>query len=268
MATPTSAIDDLLGLLSPSEQTIIRETILKNDKAKQALEEGLSLRKEYLGPDDPAADEVARAATVKAAADKAIADRAEADRVAAAARATNASPELSAITKQLADLNTSLTTRLADFEKKYVSVEKLPEYRGEILGITIKNADLLGQVRQQHATEFPTEPFDLEKLNTFVNDQLKTGTRFPDIKHAYDAMVGEKRTEAKIAKGIADGIKNKKSGDGADAAAGGSSPAALSAGQELIRKAKGAEATPDHVLSFADKLRKIREAREGTEVAS
>ncbi len=267
MATPTSAIDDLLGLLSPSEQVIMREIILKNDRVKTQLDEGLTMRKEYLGDETPG-DEAARAAAVKAAADKAAADRAEADRVAAASRAAagnNTSPDLSAITKQLSDLNNTLTTKLADLEKKVVTIDKLPEYRGEILGITIKQADLLGQVRAQHAAEFPTEPFELDKLNTFVNENQTKGIRYPDIKAAYDAMMGEKRTEAKIAKGIAEGIKQKKSAESAGAAAGGDSTVALSPGQELLRKARGAESTGDHVLAFANKLKNIKESREARE---
>jgi hypothetical protein len=72
MATPTSAIDDLRGLLSPDEQVLLN-MLLKNEKAKGALDEGLTMRKEYLG-EPVEGDDAARAAAVKAAADKAEAD--------------------------------------------------------------------------------------------------------------------------------------------------------------------------------------------------
>jgi len=271
MATPTSAIDDLLALLSPAEQAVMRDMILKNPTAKLALEEGMLMRKEYLGDGTSGDDAAVRAQAAADAAAKESADRIEAARVAAAAAHTaaansNGSGDLSAITRQLTELNTNLTKQIDDLRKNVITTDKLPEYRGELLATTIRNADQAMQIRLSHEKEFPNEPFDIEKVNTFINEQAtKHNRRFPDIKAAYDAMVGDKRVEARIAKGIADGLTAKRSADAASGASGGSSTPALSAGQELIRKARGEAGAQDHVVSMADKLRKIREARESRE---
>jgi hypothetical protein len=248
MATPTSAIDDLRALLSPEEQVILG-MLLKNDKAKLALDEGLTMRKEYLGDGSGGGDDAAASAAAEAA-------RVEAARVEAA--------DLSAITRQLADLNTSLTKQLDDFKKTVVTVDKLPEYRGELLTQTIKLSHEVARLEMQHKAEFGEE-LNLDELNTYVEEQKKVGRSFASITKAYEDKMSEKRVAKKIADGIADGLKNKRSADASTGASGGGGGTALSAGQELIRKAKGEAGAQDHIVSMADKLRQIREARESRE---
>jgi hypothetical protein len=265
MATPTSAIDDLLGLLSPDEAAVVRAVVLKNDKAKQALEEGLTMRKEYLG-EPTEGDDAARAAAAAAA--KAATDKAEADRLAAVAAAAangHSSVDLTSIAKQLGDLNNSLTSKLTDLEKKVVTKDELNKKLGDNLGLSIRNAHQAMSIELQHSREFPDEKFDLDKVNEYYNTEVKKGRSFADLQAVYNEMYAEKRVEKKIADGIAEGVRNKKSADGATAAGGGSGTAGISAAQELIRKQRGDAGTSEHVVSFAEKLRKIREAREARE---
>ena len=261
MATPTNALDDLLGLLSPTEQAILRETVLKNDKAKLALEEGLTMRKEYLSDDTTTTTQTTQATTQQPT--QATQQTQQTTQASATTQSTGA--DLSAITAQLTALNQSISAKFGDLEKKVVTKDELPKLSGELLTATLLNADLMTQIRLQHEREFPNEPFDLKKVNDYINEQGKVNRRFSNVKDAYDDMVREKRVEAKIAKGIEDGVKQKTSGQSASAASGGSGPAALSPAQELIRKQRGEGGAQDHIVSMADRLRRIREARESRE---
>jgi hypothetical protein len=256
MATPTSPIDDLLGLFSTDEQAVIRAVVLKNDKARQQLEEGLTMRKEYLSDEPlPVTPPIAQAQPPVTATTTVVAPPST----------TSSTVDLSAINQQLAALSESLNTRFSEFAKNVVTVDKLPQYRGELLETTLRNADQMTQIRNQHEREFPNEPFDLGKVNDYINTQSQAGRKFSDIKSAYDDMVRDKRVEARIAAGIADGVKQKKSADGAGVAGGGSGVTALAPNQELIRKMRGDGGTDNHITTFADKLRRIKEARESRE---
>lgn len=249
MATPTTALDDLLGLMTPDEQAIIRATILKNPQAKTALEEGMTMRKEYLSDEPPVVTVppvvVPPVATVTP------------PPVAAAG-------DMSAVLKQLSDLNVNLAARDAridKLEKNAVTLEKLPEYRTELLGLAIKSSHEVARLESTHEKEFG-ESLDLDGLSAWIDEQKKAGVGFSSITKAYEAKMMDKRIEKKIADGIAEGVKQKKS---SESVPGQSSVTAISAGQELMRKQRGESAGTDHVTGLAAKLAKIREAREARE---
>lgn len=256
MSTTPTALDDLLSLLSPEEQAVIKITLLKNDKAKAMLDESLEVRKAWLEQQPPVVTPPEPPTPVTPPTPPPVTPPAPAPPPTA---------DLSAITRQLTELNTSLTGKLGAIEKDMVKKSDVNSYRGEILATAIKNADLTMQLRAQHAAEFPSEPFDLAKLQAHLDAKAKEGRVFKDITEVYNDLYGEKRIQARIDKGIADGIKQKNSGAAATVASGGSGSTALSAAQQALKTYKGDGGTNDHVLSMADKLRKIREARESVE---
>lgn len=249
--------EDLLKLLSPAARATLLAELEANEGARKVMEEGLTFRAAYLGGEEPPAgsgeDEAAKAAA------KAEADRKEAERVEAAKRAAAASSgngisgDLKAISDQLSGLKTSLDERF----KNVVSKDDLPKLGEELLGRAIKNAHMVAKIERQHEKEFGEE-LNLDELNKYLEEQVKSGRTFRNMQEVYDAKMGEKRTEKKIADGIKEGLKQKKS---ADAVPGQSSPAAGSSAQEAIRKARG-EAS-GNVNDYVSKLQKIRENREG-----
>ena len=240
------------------------EKLFTTDAEKQALAEYLAAEIKNPG----VGDDEAQKAAAKAAADKAAADAAAkvaADAEAARKAAVSSTPvDLSAITKQLSDLSASLDDRFKKLDERYVAADKLPAYRGEMLETTIRNAHQAMQIQLAHEKEFPNEPFDLNKVNEFLNEEGKKGHKYQDLKSAYDAMVGEKRVEARIAKGIAEGMKQKKS---AESVPGQSGPSGLSPAQEAIKKARG-EGGENNLTDISAKLRAIREAREQREAGT
>jgi len=259
--------EDLLKLLSPSARAALRAELESNENARKMVEEGLTFRDAYLnGTDDPTIsggngdDEAAR----KAEADRKAAEKAEADRKAAAAAAAangnggngngnGGNAELRALMDQLTGLKTSLDEKL----KNVVTKGDLPKLGEELLGRAIKNAHLVARIERQHEKEFGEE-LNLDELNAYLQEQVKTGRSFKDMQEVYDSKMGEKRTQKKIADGIAEGLKQKRS---ADAVPGQSSPAGGSSAQEAIRKARGESG--GNVNDYVEKLKKIRENREG-----
>ena len=201
----------------------------------------------------------AKAEEDRKAAEKVEADRkAEVARVAAAAASSGgsgsgASSDLKALMDQLTGLKTTLDEKL----KNVVTKNDLPKLGEELLGRAIKNAHMVSKIERMHEKEFGEE-LDLAELNKYLDEQVKSGRSFKDMQEVYDAKMGEKRTAKKIADGIAEGLKQKRS---ADAVPGQSSPAGGSSAQEAIRKARGESGS--NVNDYVEKLKKIRENREG-----
>jgi hypothetical protein len=252
-------LDDLFGLLSPEVKAALSAEFAKNAKAKEMVEQGLTFRAAYLEGDETDAKTPEQLAAEKAEADRIERERVERERIerarvaAAGASGNGASAELKALTDQLTALNNTITEKF----KNVITRDQLPTLEGQVLEKAIVNASMVMEMKAHHKATFG-EDLDLAKLNTYLEEQKKSGRSFGNIRAVYDDMMREKVIEKKIAEGIAEGIKQKKS---ADAVVGQASPAAVNPLTEAMRKLRGEQT---NVNDYAEKLRKIREAREGT----
>jgi hypothetical protein len=122
--------------------------------------------------------------------------------------------------------------------KNVVTVDKLPELGRQLRSQAIRDAHLTMKIEQLNKTTFG-EDLDLTKLGTFIEDQKKAGTVYPDVEKAYLAMVGDKLTDITIAKKVDEGVKQ---GLSAATVPGQTTSAALSASQQVIAKQKAAAA--------------------------
>jgi hypothetical protein len=242
MAT-SDILADLESLLTTPEEKLALSILRKNTAANDLVGEGLAYRSAYFS--EPPAVTPPAIATPPAA---------------VVTPPAAASGDTAAILKQLTDLNTSLETRFKQLDEKYVPVSKLPEMSGQLLERAIRNSHQAMRIELKHTQEFPSEPFELEKVNAFLNDAKAAGRTYPDLMSAYDDMVKEKRVEAKIKKGIEEGLKQKKSAETVPAQSGAT---ALSPAQEAMRKARG-DGAGNNLTDISDKLRKIKEQREAS----
>jgi hypothetical protein len=254
-------LDDLFKLLSPSARAALAEEFKSNEKAKEMVAQGLTFRAAYLEGEEPLPVETPeQIAAKKAEADRAAAAEAERLRAAGASHRNNGGEggvnagELKGITEQLTKLSSTLEEKL----KNVITRDQLPMLEGQVLEKAIFNASMVMEMKAEHKSTFG-EDLDLGKLNSYLEEQKKAGRSFSNIRSVYDDMMHEKMMQKKIADGIAEGLKQKRS---SEAVPGQSSPAALSPAQVVLKTARGSDAT--NVNDYTEKLRKIREAREGT----
>ena len=261
-------LEDVLALLSPEEATAVRAKIAANPQLAVRDRQMTELFSIYLGeepapavapvPDPVAAPAPAVAAPYIPAVPGGPAAPVTAPVVPVAAAAASAGDSI--ILERLNALNTTLDTRLADIEKKFVPVDKLPAYRSEMLAASIKAADDYATVRESHRAEF-NEPLDRNAFEAFVAEQSTAGVRFKDMKAAHDLYVMEKRTNKKITDGIAAGTKQAKSGA---AVPGQTQAVAMSAALQVMAKARAGAPGNDktNAMAAAEKLAAIVRSRD------
>jgi hypothetical protein len=170
------------------------------------------------------------------------------------------------VAKLLADMSAKIDKSLADLDSRYVTAAKLPEYRTEMTGIAIKAADDYATVRENHRAEFG-EPINRNEFEKFVTDQTTAGAKFVNMNEAHDRYVAEKRVKAEIAKGIAEGLKQKSS---AQNVPGQTQSVAMSPAQQVMAKAKAANASTsnDNAMAAAQRLADLVRARENAGVVN
>jgi hypothetical protein len=228
------------------------------------LSEGERLYRFYTG--DEELEDTTAADKAKADAEKAAAEKAEADRRAAATTTTTSTSAAPVDTNTLLrEMGNLLNTRLGEFEKKVITVDKLPQYEGALLTKTLKMAHETMLVTDSHQKEF-NEPLDLEKFNNWYEEQSKQGVRYPSISKAHDFYVQDKRIEAKIAAGIAEGVKAKQSSTSVPAQ---TTSVSLSPAQQVLHDARKSSATEgkSNAVRAAERLAKLAQARESGEAA-
>ena len=180
-----------------------------------------------------------------------------------------ASVDSAAILEQLKSISTSLSgydAKLSAMEKKFIPVDKLGEYRSEIAGLSLKLADDLANIRENHREEFG-ERLDRNAFEKFVNDQKAAGVGYKDLTAAHDAFVADKRVEKKIAEGVAAGVKQKTS---ALEVPGQTQSVGMSAAQQVLAKARAeaaAQGGNNRAMAAAEKLRALRQGREDSGAA-
>lgn len=140
----------------------------------------------------------------------------------------------SAILSKLGELSNSLNTRLAELSKQFVPTSELPRYRTEMLASAIKASDDYATIREDHRAEFG-KPLDRTAFEKYVSEQTAAGARFSSMKAAHDAFVQEDRLNLRIARGVEEGIKTRKSAQSVPAQ---TTQIAMSPAQQVLAKAR------------------------------
>lgn len=254
-----TALDLLNSMLTDDEKTQFTALLAKNPKFAEKVGTGVQFLLDYAEPergDDAAATEAAR----KAAAAEATRKAAEAAAAATPPPAAAATTAASALT-DLAAIEKMFDTKLEALKKDFVPTSALPGYRTEMTAASIKSAHQVMRIEMTHKQEFG-EDLDLDALDKYATEH----PGHKSITEVYDAMVGQKRMEKKIADGIADGLKLKKSGDTVPAQ---TTSSALSPAQEIIRKAKAETGNggESNVSRAAARLANLMKNRESSEAA-
>lgn len=104
-----------------------------------------------------------------------------------------------------------------NFTKQVNSIfeRKVSEVTPGLLGTTTKNADEIYTIRRASEKEFNKE-LDTVALTKFVDDARKTGKTYGSYVDAYNDFVNEDRVQARIAKGIKDGLVAKANSETPD----------------------------------------------------
>jgi hypothetical protein len=260
-------IEDIMALLSPEEQTAFRAKLDANPALVVKAAKQRELHDIYNGDEEPTTTTTTTTPVVPVTTTTSTTEvhtPTVPSTVTGTSTATTSTSADSPLLAEIRALGSRMDTRMGEIEKKFVSVDKLPEYRTDILGAAIKASDDYAQVREDHRTEFG-KPLDRTAFEKFVTDQREAGIRFKDMKAAHDNFVAKERQDAAIAKGIDDGLKQKRSGA---MVPGQTQQVALSPAQEIIAKQKAAaSASGDgktNAMIAAEKLAKIVRDREAS----
>lgn len=280
-----SIIDELMGLLSPEEQALVRAKMAANPQLVVRDRQMEDLFGVYFGDNgegDGGAVSAPAPGTAPAPAPAAVTHVPTLPSAAAAAQAPapvtspTADPAAgnSAILEKLNALSTMLDTRITELKKDFVSASDVPKY----VATAIKASDNYAQIREDHRAEF-NEPLNRGEFERFVAAQNAAGFRFLDdpadqenaktgMKKAHDAFVQAKRTARQIETGVAEGVKQKMS---AMTVPGQTPASSMSAAQSILAKAKN-DATAaggdgkTSAMRAAERLAAFAHARDNGEV--
>lgn len=262
-----TVIEDLLGMLSPEEAAAVRAKIEANPGLAVRDRKQSELFGIYTGEDETTTTSVTT--TPAATTHTPTVPSAAATTSGPAATMTTTSTDASAqILAELTGLKSTLDTRFAELDKKFVPAADLDKHRGNLLQDAIRTSHDMAQIERRHEKEF-SEDLDLDAFNKFIDDS-KVGGKviYPSMMKAHDAYVAERRVKAEIAKGIADGVKQQTSAatiPGQTQSTGGMSPA-----QQVMAKARanGATEGKTSAMAAAERLTAIMRARDEGSSAS
>lgn len=241
-----SIIEQLTDLLDADGKAKLATLLAANPKVAVDDRRMSELFGIYLGADDTPASastsEPAAAATHTPALPAAAATTSA---PAPASSATAPNPELKSILDTLTGLKTSIDERF----KNVVTMDKVNELGAQLLNTAtaraLKQADEISLIRETNRKEFGVE-MDRAVFEKFVTDaefEVEDPTTHVKVKRnkystltdAYNAMVSQQRIDAKIAAGIAEGVKQKTSGA---TVPGQTTSSALSPAQQVMAKEK------------------------------
>ena len=259
-----SVLEQLMAVLSPEERAIVQSKIdpklVAQDKKNDELfgywtgiENGTAIVDPPATVTPPAAAAATHTPTVP--------------NTSTAAASVSTAPPSTDSAAILSALN-SLKLSIDDRFKNVVTMDKINELGANVVGQAapqaLRQADEIFTIRDTHRREF-NEDWNRAEFEKFVTDNQDPATkrnRYPTLTDAYNAMVAEKRIAAKIATGIADGVKQKTSGA---TVPGQTTSSALSPAQQVMAKAKAAATGnadgKSNIQSAIDRLAAMEAAR-------
>lgn len=200
-----SVLEDLMDMLPPAERAVVQAKIASSPDLLTKDLNTSNLFNVYNGEAQVDATSLMTAHT------PAVPNATPASVAAASIPAPGAGTgDSSVILAKLTELSTSIDTKLAALDTRYVPVAKLGEYRADILASSIKAADDYATVRENHRAEFG-KPLDRDAFEKFVTDQTTAGTKFNSMRAAHDSFVQEERVNLRVQNGIAEGVRTKTS---------------------------------------------------------
>jgi len=268
-------MEQLLSTMTDEEKSVIRKKLAENPQIIADDSESSKLLAIYRGEEETPEQKAARE---KADRDAAAARQAEADRIAretAAKAASSAgagagggdSAGIAAELRRLSETITAQQSSFNDFKSKVITTDQLPKLGADltknVLALAIERADEVSTIRETHRREFGEE-LDRTKFEEFAKageDPTTHVNKYRSITDAYNAYVGERRIQAKIDKGVADGVKQKLSGQEVP---GSTQQVALSPAQQVMKKA-AESANKDgksNAMVAAERLKQIARQRE------
>lgn len=203
-------LDELLNTLAETDRPAMREMLTRNPGLASQLSNQQTIYRAFVDG-DPTAVAAAARSTVPATVANPATTRPATDPVAAAP------PSLS-----LDQLNTLLNERISgiysspqftaavETRAKEIAAQQFNAERGNLIGAGAEVADQLYSIRATHSREF-NEELDSAKFKEFFQ---QNGSRYGNqLIPAYDAFVSERRIQAKIDKGISEGLAARATSD-------------------------------------------------------
>jgi hypothetical protein len=236
--------EDLLALLDADTQAKVKaafaskpELIARDLKGAELIE----VWSEFGGELEPAAPPVSVPHTPTLPSSAGTPSGAAAPVAATPAAPSNADG-LATVLASINGLKSDLDNRF----KNVVTVDKLPEYRKELLTLAISSTAAYDDIRDAHREEFG-ERLDFDKFKAFVEapeNFVEGKSKFPSMRAAHDVFVADKRKasneakeKAKIDAAVAEALKQARS---AGTVPGQTQTASLSPAQQVIAKARAA----------------------------
>jgi hypothetical protein len=238
MATKT-LFDELDEILT-AEDKLALQILKKNPTLATRLEDGDRLLKMYLeaNPEPEVPATPPPAPTTPPVARPAV-------------PTTAAAPALG-----LDDISKLLDTKLTELRKEFVPAAELDKRAADVIGTSLRLNHELSRIENAHQKEF-NEELDLGALETYAKEH----PGFKSMTEVHNAMVAEKRIEARIKAGVDAGVKQKLSNASVPAQTKGS---ALTPAQEVLAKARASASGEgkSNAVAAAEKLAKMVRDRE------
>lgn len=189
-------LDELLNSFAEADRASAREMLTRNPSAAALLASQNTVYKAFVDGDPVKLQTAAAAASVTPAA------------AAPAAVSSPAMIDLAALDARLSSFKTDMFkspefTSAVEERAKQIAEQALNTARPQFIGQGAELADEIASIRESHRAEF-NEPLDSAKFKEFF---AANGARYGNkLTDCYSGFVQEKRIEARIKKGVDEGL--------------------------------------------------------------
>lgn len=242
-------IERLLATMTPEEQAIVKAKLVADPKLAVDDRRMGDLFGIYMGVEEPATTTTTTVTepttTTTPAATHTPALPSAAATTATSQPVTTTTASFTDSTAILAALN-GLKSSIDERFKNVITKDEVNKLGGELLNnavtLALKQADEISMIRETNRREFGAE-LDRTKFEKFVLDNQDPTTKrnkYSTLTEAYDAMVADERYKSRLAKDVAEQVKQKTSGA---TVPGQSTSTSMSAAQQVLAKARATNKT-------------------------